>query len=186
MLFRFMLCLICFFVGSNHSQALDESKHPLLPFSSLNTQRLEKALESLDQQIKSDSSTSFEFIDSLIERGTILFFSGEHETAINDFTFAIMSSSEITEPSKGEKIREALWGRMWGYAFLGKQKEFFEDLHSVSKLFLECYHISGKIGTLPLQSNQLPVTPCKSKKNMEMMTGKMHLKIITMKASSFA
>jgi hypothetical protein len=167
MLFRFVLCLICFFVWSNCSQALDESEHSLFPLISLNPKKLAEALESLDQQIKNDSSTNFELMDLLIERGTILFFSGEHEAAINDFAFALMHSNEIPEPSRREKISEALWGRMWGYAFLGKQKEFFEDLHSISKLLSECYHTSAKISPTTFQSDLSPATPCKSKKNIK-------------------
>jgi len=164
MLFRWMLCLLCSLFWSNYSLASDEPERPAFPLSSPNWQTLMEQLESLDQQISHTSSMSSQAIDLWIERGIILFIAGKHDAAINDFTYAIDSVDEIPEQNRSRIIGEALWGRLWAYAFLGKKNEFLDDLHSVSELFADCYNFSEEIDLAFFQLNQRPIILCKSKK----------------------
>lgn len=73
----------------------------------------------------------------LNERGTIYFFIGQFENAINDFSYVI---DNVTSkfPEEETLLGAALWGRMLCYAFEGQVDSTHNDSLMLADLFTEC------------------------------------------------
>lgn len=168
MLLRFLFCLFVCFLGHAYSYALSEAEQSLIPFNHVNWQKLTEKLLLLDQEIEFNFLNDSESMDLYIERGVVLLIIGKHEAAIDDFTYAINNSTKFPQPIRGKIVEEALWNRMWGYAFWGKETEFLNDMHSVSKLLSKCYQSSNKTDLGVSQSYSLPIMLCKSKRKHEL------------------
>ena len=96
-------------------------------------------MDSLNAKIEfSDIVDELELIKLHNQRGILLFVIGEHEKAIDDFSYVLNNSVESSLQDESA-YGLALWGRALGHAFLGKEQELLNDLNAISQ-FIGLYN----------------------------------------------